>query len=454
MNATRCRLFVTVVAVLVSGGGPVLAQTPAAPSPPAPAADRRPYRGIFGGGAPDPTGERSLSANFSVFGAYDDNVVAGVTNNTGAGLDPRLQESGFYQGASAALTFRDRHSGARSSWGTAGTASIYGYRTDEWKSVPRFSGGIDGQWQLSRSLVLASGYDLTYSSNYRLLLFPDIYGEDSDGAIEGDPDTDVLSRHILRHAAVVSLNKTIDSRSNLSVSYRARYVHFTDDLPDLGSQAASIGYDRRLTRHATLNLGYAFRHVNTRFGGQQPNIQNINAGVSYSRALSISRRTSFSFSTGSSVVRNDPLDPTRDAQARFRMNGSAALTHEIGRSWTAFASYQRRFVFREAFAEPFSTDGVSVGVGGLITRKLEFSARAGWSLSAVGDGQRNQHKASVAVAQARYGLTRYLAAYARYVYYRYRIGEDVVFADDLDLPRSLDRNGVRVGITAFVPLIR
>jgi hypothetical protein len=42
--------------------------------------------------------------------------------------------------------------------------------------------------------------------------------------------------------------------------------------------------------------------------------------------------------------------------------------------------------------------------------------------------------------------------FVRYAYYRYRFGAEVPL--DNELPRELNRNGVRVGLTASVPLIR
>jgi hypothetical protein len=416
------------------------------------AGSERPFRGLFSGAGPQ--GERSVTLSGSMFGAYDDNVVAAITGQGGRSLDPRLQESGFYEGASAMLGFRDGHTGERLTWGTSAAAGAYAYHTDDWTTRPRFSGGADMQYQLSRATILSAGYSLSYSSNYRLELFPDALGGDADGAILDDPDTAIVDRDVLHQRAMIALSKRLDSRSTLTGGYIGRFARFVDDdVPSRFGHAASIAYDRRLTSHATLNLGYGYRTSRSR-GSRPAQVQNINAGVSYSRALSFSRATSLNFSTGSAVLSSDAIATDTGSRTRFRVVGSAALTHELGRSWTTFLSYQRRFVFREAFVEPFFTDAVSGGVIGLITRRIDVSGRVGYSTSTVGTGASNGHRGVLGTAQARYAFTRYLAAYARYIYYQYRIGDDVEFAEGFDVPRSLDRNGIRVGISASVPILR
>jgi hypothetical protein len=67
-------------------------------------------------------------------------------------------------------------------------------------------------------------------------------------------------------------------------------------------------------------------------------------------------------------------------------------------------------------------------------------------------GENNRYDSVVASANARYALTGFLAAFAEFVYYTYE------FQDDIILPpgyaSALDRRGLRLGLTASVPLIR
>ena len=58
---------------------------------------------------------------------------------------------------------------------------------------------------------------------------------------------------------------------------------------------------------------------------------------------------------------------------------------------------------------------------------------------------------SSAVASLRFAITRHLAAYTQYFYYHYLFEQGVTLPGYL--PPNLDRQGVSVGLTAWLPLI-
>jgi hypothetical protein len=51
-----------------------------------------------------------------------------------------------------------------------------------------------------------------------------------------------------------------------------------------------------------------------------------------------------------------------------------------------------------------------------------------------------------------YALSSRLALFARYVYYKYEFDRQVAL--DPRLPRALDRQGVRFGLSTSIPVIR
>ena len=179
------------------------------------------------------------------------------------------------------------------------------------------------------------------------------------------------------------------------------------------------------------------------------------AGVNYSRALSFSRRTSLSFGTGTAIVTAQNLDDPEPA-ARASVSGCSATWRSITR-WGARG--RRRspttvaFIFRDEFNEPFFVD-VRLG----LARRVDHApprlrgARALVVCHHRPAGEQRVTPASLPRAQLRYAISRFVAAFARYVYYQYDFGEDIVI--ESGLPRSLDRQGVRVGLTATLPLIR
>jgi hypothetical protein len=169
----------------------------------------------------------------------------------------------------------------------------------------------------------------------------------------------------------------------------------------------------------------------------------VNAGVIYGRPLSLSRRTSVSFNTGSAIAVNDRLDtPDADRRVRAHITGSAQIVHELGRTWTASATYTRGFRTRDGIADLFFTDAITTRFGGLFSRRLSFASAASWASSSLqNDLAGGRHWGMAASAQTTYAISRWLGAYARYVYYRHRYGDNVALDDRFS--RNIDRQGVR-----------
>jgi hypothetical protein len=460
MKRLRVTLFVWLLAAASTAGvlPPAHVYAQSNSDAPAPAHVRRPYRGIFGGSA-DPDSPQSLTLSASAFGAYDENVFAALTGRRRA-ADRRLQHSGAYSGAHAALTYSFSRSGRRASVGAIGSAQANYYRFGEVNAVtPHYHGGVNGRLSLGRSTNLNGSQRVVLSENHRLLFFPLLSGshlidsDDEDGAVAADPDLELFQQRSLRHTTNVSLSHQLGRRSSLDVGYRRYYIDFIEGhRPDFRTQGASVSFDHRLTSHATLTLGYAYRDGRSAADRRRA-VHNVNLGLNYSRALSLSRRTRLGFSTGSAMVASENVGAAElDPRTRVRLIGNASLVHELGRTWTAQVAYRRALIFREGFGEPFFTDGVIGSIGGLPSRRLQLSALAGWSVSSLNRAGRTRHDATWASAHARYALNRYLAAYVRYVYYAFDFGADVPL--DPDFPRTLDRQGVRVGVMTSVPLIR
>ena len=178
-------------------------------------------------------------------------------------------------------------------------------------------------------------------------------------------------------------------RSTLGVGYRFRLSDVGGTDFDRKSHAVHGRFSQDLTQYATFRAGYRFSENRWRAGPGPLQTHGVDLGVDYNRPFSLSgRRTSLSFTTGSSLVVSARETEGRQTRGGTRvrpfLEGSAMLQHHIGRTWLAAATYQRRLRFVDGFTEPFFVDSVSAQVGGYVTSRLTFNAFVGTSTGRVG----------------------------------------------------------------------
>ena len=447
-----CVVFAAVsMAVLV--GGRADAQEP----------DPRPFRGIFG--APvSPNSPHSLILTGSLFAAYDDSQIDGLLNPA-TGL-PGVQHSGAYQGADATLDYNFRKTGNRFSFGGQAGAQVQYFRQkDRSRVLPGYRGDLSLSTRLTSSLTVDMRQTATYTSNYNSGLASGFGDPQGRGlGAWGDPALDLFQLRGLRTVSSVSMSNRFGQYTSLSGGYFYRSFHVLSSdgqlagsrFYDYGSHAGRLGilYARPMSRHASLRLGYGVNVSDQESSNGEPQVMHtVDAGVNYARALSFSRRTQFSFGTGSGIAVTE-RDTVPDGQQRTtaRLIVNAALVHQIGRTWTAQLDYNRGFRTQDGFDELYFTDALQATLDGLFTRRLSFTAAARWDTSSIQTLSGGNQRRQAANVRLQYALTSYLALYSQYLYHYYRFTDDVRL--DPRLPRRLDRQGVRAGLTATVPLIR
>jgi hypothetical protein len=131
------------------------------------------------------------------------------------------------------------------------------------------------------------------------------------------------------------------------------------------SLSAYGGYNRTTT-------DYADDSLDGRYGGGA-----IDAGISFGQAVSLTRRTSLSFATGVSGVETYET-------VSYVFTGNVSVAHELGRSWTLTAGARRAVNFYQTFGEPVISTSADAGVSGLLSRRIQMGAQAGWSRGSVG----------------------------------------------------------------------
>jgi hypothetical protein len=406
---------------------------------------------LFGGAEARGVREGGLALSVLLFGGYDDAVLADQASDT-----PRAASTadGFSSGLGVGLLYaRPGDRAAVRAW--ANTAFRYYPGFDDLANTYTQI-GLSISAPLNRRLSIYVNPHADYSPRYSLRLFPLPLPVDpepgsavSDATEASAPDVDysVIRNQIYTYGGNVGADISVTDRSSLALNYAYSKRDSDFALTDMEIQDAGLSYDYLFKRNASLVLGYSFQEGTHRSRGLTltTQAQSINIGVNYMKPLTRTRRTFMRFHTGSVV--------TDSVSGRhLKAIGSASLVHQMGRTWTGQVQYRRDLRYVDGFDRPIFADTVSTAWSGLLARRMELAATAGYFNGTAGVNVNAQRFDSYsAFARLRRSLTRTLAAYAEYYYYYYNFDEGAV--RPVGLPARFDRNGVRVGLALWIPLI-
>ncbi len=250
----------------------------------------------------------------------------------------------------------------------------------------------------------------------------------------------------------VSLSQSLGRRVTLTSIGVVSYTTLGDSAASMRMYDASANLTFQLTRDVGLVAGYGVQQGSYRFATVPVpslfNLQNVNLGLAYQHALSFSRRTSIGFSSGPMLIR----DPRNDV-TQYVMGGEAHLTHQIGRTWQATASFNRSVTFLEGFLSPFLGDAGTATLGGQLSRRVTLSmigsAWFGRDVSG-GPASANWNQSAVGGVQTRIALSRTMAFTTDARYTRYRFATLPAFVTAV--PLWIDQPSVRVGFDLWLPL--
>jgi hypothetical protein len=136
-----------------------------------------------------------------------------------------------------------------------------------------------------------------------------------------------------------------------------------------------------------------------------------------------------------------------------RLSGQVTVGYEFARTWKAAAIYRRGIDYVAGLSEPISADRGTVSIEGLLGRRVDVFASAGYSngqsaLSFEG----STFDTYTGEVRLRYALTRTFAAYVEYLYYFYDSRGSTPIAPGIS--SGLERKGVRTGLMLRVPALR
>jgi hypothetical protein len=406
----------------------------------------RPYRGLFGGGVGET--EQLVTLVMNAGGGYDTSVFVDNRLDPTAPVVFRRDHSGFAAG-SASVNY-SLHRDSYSVWGAGGAGLAYYPKLFD-PFVHRYFADAGGSWNTSRNTTLSGGYSVYFRPMQHLVAQPGgVLDPNLDPTLgPGNPlDTTVGSqsetyRNENGHA---SFHYQFSQRMGLTFGAGGWRVVSPDRFHNSRSTELSAQATVSLRRDMAFYTGYRF---STQYFGQGGTFSpyhtnNIDLGIQFSKALSLTRHTYLSFGTGTSAVSDGN-------QTTYWIIGNVQLIRELGRTWQAEASYSRNAQFVQTFLQPVFSDTVSGYVSGLFSRRLRFDSSVYLTYGKVGfSGASNGYDAFYATAGVSIAINRYLSAGSRYLYARYSFDNGVVLP--IDLLYVTDRHGVNVYLSSWLPL--
>jgi hypothetical protein len=413
----------------------LLAAAPAAAQPDTSERPGRPYRGLFGSGVSDV--QQMLGVNFSLGGGYSERV---RDSNPPPGSTQQQRGSSFaHLSGSLGYSLNLGRVGLNATLASSGRY----FPSGSSKFNASYSGSVGVSYKLTQRTGLGASHSTTYQP-YRTLSFIQDDLDPLTGQPLTEPDYWIDRSEYMSHSSNVTVIHQLTRRSSLSGHYTRQYSDFGFSGRNFGTHGAGATYSLGLTRGLGFHAGYGLTEALYRTDSEATyRGHHLDVGLHYGRALSISRRTSLSFSTGTSAF----SDGNR---TQYRLVGSANLRHEIGRTWGASASYSRSAGFTETLAQPVFADSVSVSLGGMLNRRVSLNTRGSAS---IGDfalsSTQNQFRSYNGSVNLNVALTRHLAVGTSYSYYRYRFDNSASLGG---LPREIDRQSVRAHLSLWWPI--
>jgi hypothetical protein len=416
-----------------------------------------PHGALFGPGD-DRAARHKLDLSFSLTEAYDDNAprelqFVGAADTLFGGYSTMFNGSADYRLAKPRVQF-----GA-----TAASTIRYFNEIDEFRSTSH-TGAVGFNARLTDRTTLLVNQTVAYAPSYFYGLFPYDAAQIPGEAIPAAPDYAINDYASYNYGTTLSLTQSLSPRNRLSAGgdfQRTDFIKETNGQSDLSTRGVHGEFSRNVSRNTAVHAGYRYRtgtfgSFNLGTGNAErgsTSEHGLDVGMNYSRPLSATRRLTFGASVGTSAVNvPDFLVDAVEVDRVYRASSEMSIAWE-SRAWQMRGMYHRGLEYVAQLRQPVFVDGFAGDFNALITRRVNLSAGARYSSGASAllrdTLTLDTYSADV---QMRYALTRNLAAYGEYLYYFYDFQGNTQLAPGV--PRGLERNGVRAGLTLWVPAFR
>jgi hypothetical protein len=325
---------------------------------------------------------------------------------------------------------------------TAAVSEYTYYNANVPIKAPLFS-GVAG---IAKSLGRRAGLDASVSGNYFPRFQMSLLPVATEAPVDqlASPDFGLVADDILSYSANANLSYQLSQRTSIGGGYGFSRFMSRDYDYELESQAFRGRLTRTLTRYARLQLGYGEQEATYTVDRQARHRRRnrvIDAGIQYSRPLSLSRRTQFSFGTGSTAIDNG-------TDTRYSLTGHARLSHQLARYWTLSGAYARGLGYIGGFQEPLFSDSIAVSLNGAFGGSVLLSTSAAYAKGVVGYASGNDYESFRAMSRVDVPLSRRFSLYGTYFYYEYQLDDSIVLPNGT--AAELGRHGVRAGLVWII----
>jgi hypothetical protein len=389
------------------------------------------FRGLFG---PDPdvalTSHPVVELVVTTYEARGQTVA-----RAGEGIDETsLHDGQYYSGLTTGLSYRRKTRNATLNGGLGSALRVYpltGVTTTEQ------SGYGSMELRASRRTLLRAATGVLYTPYHQILGLP-ITTETTAGS-----DAAVATNASTTFTGGAAVVRQVGRRGLLTAGYDGRITTYTSGDPGPISHQAGAAYTYEFAKGIALRLGDGIRMLKA--GTGDPIVaQDIALGIDVNRSLTASRRTSVTFTTGSSITSNE-------SGHQFVATGSATLAHRIGRSWQTAVTFDRGLQVADLLPKPFVGNSTGFTLGGFLGRRTSMRLRGSY---AFGDfdlnGSSSRYVSYLAEARGAVALGRHFQLYAEHLYYQHRFPDGVPLPPDVPFRRV--QHGTRFGLEIWAPL--
>jgi hypothetical protein len=183
----------------------------------------------------------------------------------------------------------------------------------------------------------------------------------------------------------------------------------------------------------------------------------LDIGIDTARPLSATRNATFAFSLGSSIV-DVPAQlvsasaGVSGAAQLYRVSADMTAGYQFGRSWQAKGSYRRGLDYVASLSEPVFVNSGSASLQGRLRRRMDLNIAAGYSSGQSALSTASTYASYTGSVKLQQLIDKNWALFAQYLYYYYDFrGSGLLLLPGV--PRGLERNAVRVGLTLLLPVL-